>query len=443
MRETGGRAMERRIILQGDVAVACPKCNANFPLEEGISRKTIEQYGAEFDRTLATRGKALEAEIAAQARRQVEAEFKSKLDKLETQVAAGKQALAESKAQRERARAEARDRAREEFDVQVKALREEVAEKSSALDKSSEHELALRRQLREAEQAKRNAELEYLRKLDEERKKIEEQARAAAGEDFARREAQFKTQLESAQREAADLKRKLEQASQQNQGEALEVSLEEVLRSAFPIDEIMPVPKGKAGADIEQRVRTASGTHCGTILWEAKDTKAWSDSWLTKLKDCQRETGAEFGVIVTTAMPKDLTEPFARLKDVFVARFAAARPVGEILRIALMETHKLKVANADRGEKMEALYNYLCSPQFAQRMKAVVEGFAAMRMEVESEKAAMAKIWARREKQLGRMSGEMVAIVGELQGLGEGTLPQLDHIAALPALAQKEETLKL
>jgi hypothetical protein len=92
---------------------------------------------------------------------------------------------------------------------------------------------------------------------------------------------------------------------------------------------------------------------------------------------------------------------------------------------------------------MEALYNYLCSPQFAQRMKAMVEGFASMHADLDSEKAAMARIWARRDKQLGRLTGEMVAVVGELQGLGEGTLPQLDAIAALPGLEDKEAVLNL
>src|ERR671936_3020453 len=87
-------------------------------------------------------------------------------------------------------------------------------------------ELALRRRLRELEEASKNRDLEYQRKLDAERRKIEEQARSQAAEEVGRREAQWKAQLESAQREAADLKRKLEQGSQQLQGEALELSLE-------------------------------------------------------------------------------------------------------------------------------------------------------------------------------------------------------------------------
>jgi len=112
----------------------------------------------------------------------------------------------------------------------------------------------------------RNLDVEFNRKLDQERTRIEAHARLTLGEEFNRREAQYKAQLESAQREAADLKRKLDQGSQQMQGEALELSLEALLKSAFPLDEIVPVPKGVTGADLLQRVRSASGQLCGTII---------------------------------------------------------------------------------------------------------------------------------------------------------------------------------
>src|ERR1051326_6932643 len=105
------------------------------------------------------------------------------------------------------------ERHAEEFEralaEQKKALeRELVAEKERALSKFRD--------------------VDYQRKLDEERRRID---------------AQYKVQLESAQREAAELKRKLESGAVQFQGEGLEVSLEALLRAAFPFDEIVPVPK--------------------------------------------------------------------------------------------------------------------------------------------------------------------------------------------------------
>jgi hypothetical protein len=390
--------MARTIIVGAEEQVACPKCSHRFALSEGISRQAIERHAEEFDRALAERRQKLHAELAAEAKAQ--------------------------------------------FDTQLKAVNEALSAKEGALAKFRTEELALRRQLREIEEAKKNQDLEYARRLDAERKRIEGEARTAAGEELGRREAQWKAQLDSAQREAADLKRKLEQGSQQLQGEAFELSLEALLKSAFPLDEIVPVPKGVNGADLIQRVRSPSGLLCGTILWEAKQTKAWQPAWLRKLKDEQQAIGAELAVIVTAAMPKDRSgncgEPFLREADVWVARFDAARPLAEALRLTLLELHKSRVANEGRREKMELLYNYICSPQFAQRVKAVADGFAAMRQDLEAEKLAFARIWKKREAQLTRMQDGLIGVVGDLQGIGESALPELDAVAALPAAAEIE-----
>ena len=382
--------MARPITIDAHEEIACPKCSHRFPLTEGLSRHAIERHAGEYERAVAAGRKELEARLAAEAKAQ--------------------------------------------YEVQAKALAEALAAKERAMARSRDEELALRRSLRELEEAKKNQDLEYQRRLDAERRKIEEQARSTASEEVSRREAQWKAQLESAQREAADLKRKLEQGSQQLQGEALELSLESLLKSAFPLDEILPVPKGVNGADLIQRVRSPSGVVCGTILWEAKQTKAWQGAWLRKLKDEQQEIGAEFAVIVSAAMPKEAREPFLRDSDVWVARYDAARPLAECLRAALLELARQRQANHGRSEKMELLYNYVCSPQFAQRLKCIYDGFVTMREELEAEKAAMARIWKKREAQLTRMQDGLLSVVGDLQGIGEDALPALDTVAALPQL---------
>ena len=384
----------RTIMIDGATRVACPKCSHHFPLTDGLSRQAIERHAEEFERALAEQKKALEQRLAAEAKRQ--------------------------------------------FDTERKSLSEALTAKEGALSKSREDELVLRRHLREAEDARKSQELEYQRKLDEERKRIEAQARSSAGEEFGRREAQLKAQIESAQREAADLKRKLEQGAVQFQGEGLEVSLEALLRAAFPLDEIVPVPKGMNGADLLQHVRAPSGACCGTIIWEAKQTKAWQPAWLRKLKDDQQAVGAEVAVIVTASMPKETREPFVRESDVWIARFDAARPLADALRSALLELHKARLASQGQSDKMERLYAYICSPQFTQRVKTVVEGFALMRQELEAEKMAVARMFKKREMQLTRMTEGLLCVVGDLQGIGEASLAQLDSVAALPLPVEEE-----
>jgi hypothetical protein len=381
--------MARTITIEAHEQVACPKCSHRFALSEGLSRQAIERHAGEFERAVAAGRKHLEARLAAEAQAQ--------------------------------------------FSVKEKALHEALSAKEATLERWRADELALRRQLRELDEAKKNQDVEYQRKLDAERARIEEQAHKAAAEEHGRREAQLRLQMESVQRELADARRKLEQGSQQLQGEALELSLEALLRASFPLDEILPVPKGVNGADLIQRVRSPSGLLCGTILWEAKQTKSWQSAWLRKLKDEQQEIGAEFAVIVTAAMPREAREPFVRDSDVWVTRYDAARPLAECLRAALLELARQRQANLGRSEKMELLYNYICSPQFAQRLKAMYDGVAAMREDLDAEKAAFARIWKKREAQITRMQDGLLSVVGDLQGIGEEALPALDTVAALPA----------
>jgi len=101
-----------------------------------------------------------------------------------------------------------------------------------------------------------------------------------------------------------ELKRKAEQGSQQMQGEVQELHLEALLREKFARDVIEPVPKGEFGGDVLHRVRGPADQPCGSILWESKRTKNFSDGWLAKLREDQRQAGADVALIVTTTMPK-------------------------------------------------------------------------------------------------------------------------------------------
>jgi hypothetical protein len=95
------------------------------------------------------------------------------------------------------------------------------------------------------------------------------------------------------QRQIEDLKRKSERGSQQLQGEVQELALETLLRQRFARDLIEPVPKGEFGGDLVQQVVNPAGQVVGSILWEAKRTKNWSDGWLGscgKISGRQRPT---------------------------------------------------------------------------------------------------------------------------------------------------------
>ncbi len=134
------------------------------------------------------------------------------------------------------------------------------------------------------------------------------------------------------QKQIEELKRRAEQGSQQLQGEVQELELETLLKTKFPRDTIEPVPKGEHGGDVLQRVLGPLGQICGTILWESKRTKNWSDGWLAKLRDDQRTAKAEIAVIVSQVLPKDI-ETFGLVDGVWVALPQAALPVAVALAL--------------------------------------------------------------------------------------------------------------
>jgi hypothetical protein len=196
------------------------------------------------------------------------------------------------------------------------------------------------------------------------------------------------------------------------------------------LDSIEEVKKGVRGGDVIQRVVTRVGQPAGIILWETKRARDWSPQWIAKLKEDMRSCGAEIGVLVTmpTAIPKEWEtgQLFALHEEVWVSVWAPALQLAAVLRAALIDVHKQRVASAGKGEHMEAVYDYLTSPQFAHKLKAVYGAFQKMRAELESEKNTTMQRWARREKQLQTGVAELLGVAGDIQGLAQQQLPALE-----------------
>ena len=340
---------------------------------------------------------------------------------------------AQLKAERGRVAQEEAKKAAETLAAEMANLRQQLEERGKRLDEAQRNELDLRRQRRDLEERQRQMQLEVDRKLDEERKQIRDAATKELAEEYRLKEAEKEQQLAAMRRQIDDLKRKAEQGSQQTQGEVLELELETLLAARFPSDTLEPVPKGMHGGDVLQRVHDGNGNTCGTIIWESKRTKAWSDGWLPKLRDDQREAQAELAALVTVAMPKDVST-FALIDGVWVTGGPCVVGLATALRASLIEAHTARQAQQGRQGKMEVLYAYLAGPQFRRRVEAIFESFTVLRDDLEQEKRAMQRIWAKREKQIDRVLSNTVGLHGDVAGIIGGSLPEIAAIE-LKALA--------
>lgn len=323
------------------------------------------------------------------------------------------------------------EQTRESMSLESQSLKESLEAKDKQLAQFREEELELRKQKQALEEQQKNADVELARKLDQEKQAIS----SKLSEDFKLKEGEWRKKIDDASKANDDLKRKLEQGSQQLQGEILELELESELAGAYPLDDIEPVKKGVNGADVLQTVRLRSGTVCGKIVWETKRAANWSNGWITKLKSDMQEAGGDIGVLVSTAFPADVNEPFVQRDGIWLVKPAFVKSVSEALRTVLTEAQRQRAVSAGKNEQMEALYDYICSTQFVQRIKAVVDHQEQMRLELDKEKSAIQRIWKKREGQIGGITNQMMSICGELQGLSHGSMPLLDEIAPLDDVA--------
>ncbi len=318
----------------------------------------------------------------------------------------------------------AKKEAQESLNIKISDLNEQLEKKTKNLKESQKQELELRKRQRELEEKEEKLELELSRRIDAERQKIIQKTSKEFEETHRLKDAEKDKQLDDMKKQIDELKRKSEQGSQQMQGEVLELELEESLKEEFPFDGIKPVAKGIKGGDIIQTVKTQSGRICGKILWETKRTKNWSDSWIQKLKDDQREAKADLAILASESLPKGFHH-FRQISGVWVTDIISAVSLALALRVVLIQVARERETQVDKKEKMEIAYNYLTGQEFRNRVEAIVESFTAMKVDLEAERRAMLKIWAKREKQIERVISNAAGMHGDLQEIAGSSLPTI------------------
>lgn len=407
--------------------ITCPKCNTEIPLTESLAAPLLRAAREQYERKFAEKDaevRSREAELAQQ--REELTKDRQNLDaQLTERLKVERAKIVEEEIQR------ARTTMQSEFDAKAQeltALQQVVAQKDEKLAAAQKAQIELIRKQRELDDARREMDLTIETKVQESLAAIRDQARRETEQTLGLKVREKEETISAMQRQIEDLKRKAEQGSQQLQGEVLELELETILRSNFPTDSVEPVPKGEFGGDVVQRVINSSGTRCGTILWESKRTRNWSDGWLAKLRGDQRQANADVALIVSQALPKSV-ENFGLVDGVWVTGPECAIPVAIALRELLMSVASARAAGEGQKTKMELVYEYLTGPRFRHRIEAIVEQFTEMQMDLDRERKAMVKLWARREQQIRTVVESTAGLYGDLQGIAGRSIQEIEGLS--------------
>jgi hypothetical protein len=407
--------------------ITCPNCGHEFELSDALTGRIRAHLRAELleevlrrEAELKGKSEALRAQEAqiSKSREAIDEEIESRLKERLTDI--------EQKAAR---------KLEGQYANQLKELQITLEEKDAAIKTFREQELELRKRQRKLEEDKESLELEVARKLAEEREKIRVEALKKIAEEHRLKDLEKDKLINDLRASLEDMKRKAEQGSMETQGEVLEQDFEARLKTFFVHDNIQPVPKGIRGADLVQTVRTPMGAECGVLLWETKNTKAWSPGWIAKLKDDMIEVRASVAVLVSVVLPDGINR-FGQVDGVWVSDPLCAIPLAVALREQLMAVSRERSASVGKSEKMEALYQYLAGVEFKQKIEGIVEAFTSMQDLLNKERRAMERHWKQREKEIERVIKNTVGLYGDMQGIIGGQIP------SIPALELSGEGAK-
>lgn len=406
--------------------ITCPKCMSSFALTESLAAPLLAQRDADYKRALALRDEQI---------RGAEADITKREDEVRNKAAVVERTISERvMAEREEVLKRQRALARQEFSVLLKQNESTLQDLSRVIDSKDQQlrtaqdtEAQYKRQMRSLDAEKQRMALTIEEKVAQEVEEVRRQASKDATIAAQLRLREKDLRIDAMAKQIDILKQQAEQGPQHIQGAAQEAELVSLLREHFPQDEIYKVPMGQAGGDVVHFVRNAKGLACGTILWESKRTKTWSENWLTKLKDDQRVAKADIAIIVSQALPKNV-EYFEQRGEVWVAGFECVIPVAGSLRYLLIQTVATRRLSEGVKDKANLVYGYVTSSTFKQRVHALIDSYKAMESDLMAEQRAIKRQWAKRRQQLDRMSDSTVGMWGDLEAIAGKGIPELEGI---------------
>jgi hypothetical protein len=217
--------------------ITCPNCGTDIELTEALA--------APLHAKLEAAHRAEIADVQAQLRREADA----RVDALVKQAAR---------------------KAREDASLEKQVLERELVDERERRKAAQQAELDLRKEKTALEHRARELDLEVMRRLDCEKKGLEEAIRRSFAEQHDLKLKEKEKLIDDLRRALEDARRKSEQGSQERQGEVLEIDVQAELERRFPHDAISPVPKGARGADLIHEVRAADVQSQGNPRWKRR-----------------------------------------------------------------------------------------------------------------------------------------------------------------------------
>ena len=296
-----------------------------------------------------------------------------------------------------------------DFKLKEKNLEKELSLKIQEQNKSKFQNLVAK--LGEAEEEKKNIEMKYQEDIKKKEKLIESKYKKKSeselkkSEDLRAKERKEDEIFKKRQKiKIEELTRQLKQKSVEVQGEVQEELIEDYLRDKFPNDTVEEVKKGAKGADCILTINNKDNEKLAQIYFESKDHKSFKEEWVSKLLSDMKDKNINYGVLITTAMPKDYNKDL----DGYVERhgkriliipmnYQIIHTLVSFIRVNLINEHKSK-KDFNAPKMMKRLWDHIMGPSFQLPVRNLYQSMIKMNDLMGKEKKFFENNMANKER---------------------------------------------
>ena len=279
--------------------------------------------------------------------------------------------------------------------------------------KATESMLAFEKKEFELKQKLQNTELEAQKRLNEQIEVLTASIRKTESEKNELEIAKLQKKLSDANAVTAELQHKLEQGSQQLQGETQELLLESCLRDEFPFDDIREVEKGRLGADVIQTVMSRTGKVCGVIVWESKNVKGWNNDFIPKLRNDMEAEGGDVGILVSNVFGRNMRE-FTSQDGVWLIRPANVLAIARPIRDGIIKASNAKAVAEHKETLQDAVFAFVTSQAFRNRIENIGKQYMALEEEIHKTKVYMDRHWDTQRRMIDNLVENTQGIIGDV-----------------------------
>jgi hypothetical protein len=421
--------------MEKDTKIKCPNCGTSIDVQDILAHQLEEKVREEFNQKLLSEKQKFSKREEELEKARIDFEEKKKRenelfqDRLEKSIKAEKEVLQSS----------IKKKLEEEQEEQMKMLQLELNEQSDKLKEFNIAKAEIEKLKREKTELKSAAEAEAQKKLNETLILEKDKIRKAEEEKNELKMKELYKQLEDQKKLTEEMKRKQEQGSMQLQGEVQELAIEEWLAQKFPLDGVEEIKKGARGGDCIQTVNTREAQNCGSIYYESKRTKDFQPSWIEKFKADIRDRNANIGVLVTNVLPSDMDRMGMR-DGIWICTYEEFKGLCAVLRQSIIRFNSALATQENKGDKMHMLYDFLTGNAFRMQVEAIVEGFSQLKIDLDTEKRSMQRIWKQREKQIEKVITSTVDMYGSIKGIAGNAV---QSVKALELPGEDEDPLEI